>query len=143
MPDDLKQRVTELRAIHSNVHIYGHGGYYEGTDLAGSLKGADDVGSAEHPVMVRHPETGVEILYVNPAHTVRIRGLKADVSAALLNQLYDHALQAQFQCRFDWQPGSVAIWDNRLTWHFAENDYDGERRLMHRITLAGVPFSAF
>jgi taurine dioxygenase len=89
---------------------------------------------------VRHPATGGEILYVNPAHTTHIEGLDEDESGALLEQLYDHALRPEFQCRFDWQPGSVAIWDNRSTWHFAENDYDGERRLMHRITLGGAPF---
>ena len=140
LPDDLKRRVAKLIAVHSNVHIYGRGGYYQGTDLGNSLKGTDDVGSAKHPVIVRHPATGGEILYVNPAHTTHIEGLDEDESGALLEQLYDHALRPEFQCRFDWQPGSVAFWDNRSTWHFAENDYDGERRLMHRITLGGAPF---
>lgn len=140
LPADLLARIAELRAVHSNDHIYGRDGYYAGTDLGASLKGADDVGQAVHPVVVRHPVTGAKILYVNPAHTVAIEGLERSEGAALLQTLYDHATQDQFQCRFDWQPGSVAIWDNRLTWHFAENDYDGERRLMHRITIAGDRF---
>lgn len=140
LSERLKQRVASLKAVHSNVHIYGRDGYYAGTDLGRSLKGHDDVGSAIHPVMVRHPQTGAEILYVNRAHTVALEGLTRDESASLLKELFDHAQQTQFACRFNWKPGSVAIWDNRLTWHFAENDYDGERRLMHRITLAGEPF---
>ncbi|WP_299191287.1 TauD/TfdA family dioxygenase [uncultured Erythrobacter sp.] len=140
LPDPLKQRAKQLTAVHSNAHIYGRDGYYSRTDLASSLKGSDDVGSATHPVMVRHPQTGAEILYVNPAHTIALEGLAREESEEFLRVLFHHAQQPQFQCRFNWQPGSVAIWDNRLTWHLAENDYDGERRLMHRITLAGEPF---
>jgi alpha-ketoglutarate-dependent taurine dioxygenase len=140
LPDPLKQRAKQLTAVHSNAHIYGRDGYYSRTDLASALKGSDDVGSATHPVMVRHPQTGAEILYVNPAHTIALEGLAREESDEFLRVLFDHAQQPQFQCRFNWQPGSVAIWDNRLTWHLAENDYDGERRLMHRITLAGEPF---
>jgi taurine dioxygenase len=63
-------------------------------------------------------------------------------SKALLEQLYEHVMQEQFICRFNWQPGSVALWDNRSTWHFAQNDYQGQDRLMHRITLAGSALSA-
>ncbi len=142
LPEDLKRQVASLRAVHSNDHIYGREGFYAGTDLGKSLKGADDVGRATHPVMVRHPVSGAEILYVNPAHVIAIEGLEKGEGDALLQELFDHATRPEFQCRFDWHPGSVAIWDNRLTWHFAENDYDGERRLMHRITLAGEPFPA-
>lgn len=140
LPNRLKHRVRKLRAIHSNDHIYGSDGYYAGTDLGQSLKGTGDTGLAVHPVVVRHPVSNAEILYVNPAHTIAIEGLDKSESDTLLQELFDHATQLQFQCRFGWQPGSVAIWDNRLTWHFAENDYDGERRLMHRITIAGEPF---
>lgn len=140
LPEDLKRQVAGLKAVHSNVHIYGREGYYAGTDLGQSLKGADDVGTAVHPILVRHPATDAEILYVNPAHTIAVEGLNEVEGKALLEELFTHAQQPQFQCRFDWEPGSVAIWDNRLTWHFAENDYDGQRRLMHRITLAGEPF---
>jgi alpha-ketoglutarate-dependent taurine dioxygenase len=53
--------------------------------------------------------------------------------------LYQHASRPEFQTRFRWQEGSIAFWDNRATWHYALNDYHGERRLMHRITIDGVP----
>ncbi len=141
LPSPIKRRIRNLKALHSNVHIYGRDGYYEGTDMGKLLRGADEVGEAVHPVVIRHPETGQEILYVNPAHTIKIDGWSEADSKVLLDELYDHVVQPDFTCAFDWQPGSVAIWDNRLTWHYANNDYDGERRLMHRITLKGTELS--
>ena len=65
--------------------------------------------------------------------------LSTNESEPLLKYLYAHASRPEFQTRFQWQPGSIAMWDNRATWHFAVNDYQGERRLMHRITLEGCP----
>ena len=100
------------------------------------------MGEAIHPVVIRHPESGRKVLYVNPAHTIGIEGWSKTDSDALLAELYAHVEQPQFTCKFDWQPGSVAFWDNRSTWHFAQNDYQGEARLMHRITLAGSPLQA-
>ena len=89
------------------------------------LKGADDVGQAIQPVVISHPVSGREILYVNQAHTISIDGWSEEDSKALLDELYDHVVQPEFTCTFDWEPSSVAIWDNRLTWHYANNDYDG------------------
>ena len=62
-------------------------------------------------------------------------------SRPLLEYLYGHAGRPEFVCRFRWRPGSMAFWDNRATWHYAANDYSGEARLMHRITVEGVPLS--
>ena len=133
----LQQTLESLRAVHSNEHIYGADGYYQATDLAPQLGGVDDVGEVTHPVVVRHPESGRKILYVNPGFTLRFDGWTAKESAPLLRYLYAHVLQDAHTCRFNWEPGSVAFWDNRSTWHLAENDYQGQFRLMHRITLAG------
>lgn len=58
---------------------------------------------------------------------------------SLLTYLYQVAMQERFHCRVQWSPGSLAIWDNRSTWHYAMNDYHGHRRLMHRITISGEP----
>ena len=55
--------------------------------------------------------------------------------------LYKQAQKPEFTCRFRWREGSIAFWDNLATWHYALNDYPGQRRLMHRITLEGVPLS--
>lgn len=61
---------------------------------------------------------------------------------SLLSELYAVPLRAEFQCRLCWAPGSIAVWDNRSTWHYAVNDYHGHRRLMHRITISGEPIGA-
>ncbi|MCB9149755.1 MAG: TauD/TfdA family dioxygenase [Caldilineaceae bacterium] len=95
-----------------------------------------------HPVVIRHPETGCKALFVNPVFTTRIDGWTEAESPPLLKYLYEFATQPAFCCRLQWQPGSSAFWDNRITQHLAINDYDGHRRLMHRITLKGTPLLA-
>src|SRR4051812_19458052 len=92
---------------------------------------------AEHPVVRTHPETGRKALYVNFGHTVRFRDLSEEESAPLLAYLFQHQVRPEFTCRFSWQPGSIALWDNRCAQHNPINDYHGYRRVMHRITLAG------
>jgi len=92
---------------------------------------------AEHPVVRTHPETGRRSLYVNTAHTVRFKDMTDEESAPLLNYLFQHQVRPEFTCRFQWQPGSLAFWDNRCTLHNPVNDYHGYRRVMHRITLSG------
>ncbi len=93
--------------------------------------------TAIHPVIRTHPETGRKALYVNGAHTVRIEGMSEEESAPLLKYLFEHQTRPEFTCRFRWQPGSIAFWDNRATQHNPINDYHGFKRVMHRITLAG------
>jgi taurine dioxygenase len=92
---------------------------------------------AEHPVVRTHPETGRKSLYVNIAHTARFRDMTEDESAPLLRYLFEHQVRPEFTCRFRWEPGSLAFWDNRCTLHNPINDYHGFRRVMHRITLEG------
>jgi taurine dioxygenase len=92
---------------------------------------------AEHPVVRVHPETGRKALYVNPAHTLRFKDMTEEESAPLLHALYQHQNRPEFSCRFRWEVGSLAFWDNRCTQHNPVNDYHGYRRVMHRITLGG------
>ena len=98
---------------------------------------AETVLTATHPAVRTHPETGRKALYVNVAHTVRFDELTEAESQPILRYLFEHQVRPEFTCRFRWQPGSIAFWDNRATQHNPINDYHGYKRVMHRITLAG------
>lgn len=139
LSDGLKKTLEGLRAVHSSRHVFGAQSAYvkASGDRLGNAEAA--VQDAVHPVVLRHPESGKKILYVNSGFTTHFLGWSAEESAPLLNYLYEHAARPEFQYRFQWRNGSIAFWDNRSTWHYAVNDYHGARRLMHRITIAGGP----
>jgi len=92
---------------------------------------------ASHPVVRTHPETGRKALYVNGGHTVRFKDMTEEESAPLLRSLFAHQTRPEFTCRFRWEKGSLAFWDNRCAQHNPINAYHGFRRVMHRVTLAG------
>ena len=136
LSDGLKQTLSGLRAVHSSRHVFGKN--------RDSMKGR--IGNPElatqdavHPAVITHPESGKRALYVNPGFTVGFDGWTVEESQPLLGYLYRHAARPEFTCRLQWKSGSLALWDNRSTWHYALNDYHGERRLMHRITIEGGP----
>ena len=127
-----------LIGIHSAGPQYGGAGYST-QSTAMTTTGVDDAVASrvEHPVVITHPETGRRGLYVNPAFTIGIKGMHRAESQALLRFLYRHATAEEMTCRFQWRPGSVAMWDNRSVQHYALHDYKGHRRRMRRITIRG------
>lgn len=89
----------------------------------------------EHPVVRVHPITGKKILYVNSTFTSHIKGLTRSASDALLTQLFELARVPEFQARLRWAPGTLAVWDNRSTQHYAVGDFFPQHRKLHRITV--------
>ncbi len=137
LSDRLKRTLESLRAVHSSRHVFGEHAAYRNSDLKDTFANPELTGDAVHPVVITHPLSGRKALYVNPGFTVHFEGWSVADSQPLLQHLYAHASQPQFTCRFRWAPGSVAFWDNRATWHYAVNDYHGQARRLHRITVAG------
>ena len=139
LSEDLKKMLADLKAWHSSRHAFGYSvtdsEHFEDGRLANPGQATQD---ALHPVVITHPLTGRKALYVNADFTVRFDGWTVEESQPILDLLYAHGARQEFTCRFHWEPGSIAFWDNRATWHYAMNDYQGHRRIMHRITLEGV-----
>jgi len=104
---------------------------------------ADALEDPIHPVVIRHPLSKKPALYVNPGFTLRFEGWTEAESKPILDYLYEHAVQSEKIQRLCWKPGTVAFWDNRATWHYALNDYQGERRMMHRVTINGGKLTAY
>jgi taurine dioxygenase len=132
LSDGMKQMLGPLHAVNSSSKA----------DKARTRedRGANEppqVLEAEHPVVRTHPETGRKALYVNGGHTLRFVGMTEAESAPLLEYLFVHQVRPEFTCRFRWESGSIAFWDNRCALHNPINDYHGFRRIMHRVTLSG------
>lgn len=142
LSDELKQKVDGLEAFHTADHVYKEDGLYSQTDMGKNLRGQNLKTGAVHPVVIRHPQTGRKLLYVNGAFTINFVGQTREESLPLLQELFAAALTDDNQCRLQWEPGTIAIWDNRTTWHNAMNDYQGHYREMHRITLSGEALAA-
>ena len=140
LSDGLKATLETLSAVHSAAREYSSTGASAKQRASMQVAEADGyVGEYVHPMVLVHPESGRKALYVNPAFTMRIDGWKPSESKALLDYLFQHCRHEGFTCRFAWAKGSVAFWDNRSVWHFALNDYAGQRRHMRRVTVDPWP----
>jgi|KBSMisStandDraft_5_1062788.scaffolds.fasta_scaffold46335_3 taurine dioxygenase len=90
-----------------------------------------------HPLVRTHPETGRDALFVNSGFTTRILGLTKTESIKILELLAEHIQRPEFVIRWRWRAGALAFWDNRVTQHYTVDDYQPNRRVMHRVTILG------
>ena len=131
----IQRLISGLRAVHDITRPL-QKGLAAGHTTASLEEMQKQWPPVDHPVVRTHPVTGRKALFVNGNSTTRILGLTERENDVLLAFLVDHVRSPEFQCRFRWEVDSLAFWDNRSTQHFAVPDYS-ERRVMHRVTIAG------
>lgn len=132
LPEELKESVCKLTAVHDFLHAFGR--------LIPKEKHEEtrkEHPPQEHPIIRTHPETRRRLIYVNAAFTDHIKGLSRAESDKLLKFLYARARVPEYQCRFRWRRNSIAFWDNRICQHYAVSDYWPHRREMERVTICG------
>lgn len=121
LSDRMKSYLDGMTALHDGTRIFGPG-----------------TPEASHPVVVRHPESGRKLIYVNTAFTARLEGVSAEESDAVLGFLYAHCARPEWCFRFRWQEHSIAFWDNRCAQHYAVSDYWPSVRSGFRVQIDGV-----
>ncbi|KAI9025703.1 hypothetical protein DFJ74DRAFT_665289 [Hyaloraphidium curvatum] len=143
----IRNVLRSLSAVHESYHVFkgaygqAHRKPEEGKGSYQAAVEAPEYPEAVHPVVIRHPLTGKESLYVNRSFTTKILGIPAAESTYLL-QLIHHVTSnaTEYQCRIRWTPNSVTLWDNYVVQHTANFDYPGQTRTGYRITtLADGP----
>ena len=141
LPEDMKNRLRNLKVIHSAKIPYADDGFYALEKEERSMKilpSKEAKATFSHPMVKIHPETNKECLFINPVYTINIEGLSEDESQQLLWELYEHMIQDKFVYEHVWNEDMLIMWDNRTVMHQATGGYDGYDRLLHRITLAAV-----
>ncbi len=136
----LKQTLDGLVAIHSARAAYTSKTALEKYDTDEPIqykRSAIIEDMTEHPAIIRHPATGCKALYVNPMFTSHFKGWSLEESRPLLDYLLRYCVREDFQCRFAWEAGMVAMWDNRIVQHAAMDDYPDYERIIYRITVNG------
>ena len=134
----MRDFLTGLDAVHDFTRGFPTRGIV--ANAAGAAKHAEEVAKHPpvlHPVVRTHPETGEDGLFVNYGFTDRIKGLRRKESDAILAMLFAHIQQPEFLVRWRWSDNAIAFWDNRVTQHYAVNDYLPNRRVMNRATVLG------
>ena len=138
LPEPLKVLLAELTASHDLAKSFPVERFGADPESRAQLERAKQKNPpVTHPVIRTHPATGAKAIYVNEGFTTHINGLPQDVSDSLLSLLFRHVVRPEFTMRWRWRAGDVALWDNRITQHFAVDDYRPHRRVMHRATVIG------
>ena len=135
----MRSVLAPLQGIHSAVNAYSTRMQSVHDAFTGMTVHTSDDAEAfrHHPVVRKHPETGRPVLFVNAQYTVGLAGFAPGEAKPLLDFLFQHSVQPTFTCRWRWEVGDLAMWDNRAVQHMAMADFTGHRRLMHRTTVAG------
>ena len=133
----MKKFLSKLKAVHSIVKTMNSDELLDSNSLKRFIMMNEKLPPIEHPIIRTHPETGKKLIFVNEIFTSHITGLNSNESDAILQFLYRHIHNPNFQCRFIWQQNSIAFWDNQITQHYAVADYSS-LRTMHRLTVDGT-----
>jgi taurine dioxygenase len=129
----LRADLAQLSAVH-DPGAFRNGAYQKGGN-AGIDEMLATVGSAVWPIISHHPVTERPYINVSESNTRWIIGVGASESARIIALLLDMINRPDHQVRLRWRPGTVAIWDNRGTQHYAVSDYPNDRRIMHRVVV--------
>ena len=136
LSDTFKAMIAGLRAVHDfqNFRVL----FSKSDEDQAKLRRMEEMfPNPSHPVVRTHPVSGRKGIYVNPQFTLRIEGLQADESRALLDVLCEQAHVPEYQFRLRWEPDTIVFWDNISTQHYAANDYYPQRRRMERTAVVG------
>ena len=139
LSDGMKTMLSGLRALHSDRKVAGpqaNRNAQQSTKVRQDADWRETINS--HPVVATHPETGRKLLFVNHSYTYAFEGMTEEESRPLLNYLLDHGHRPEFTCRFRWEAGSIAFWDNRCCKHLAIHDAGPFRRVMRRTQIRGA-----
>jgi taurine dioxygenase len=142
LSDAMKAMLKDVKTFNVGDRFKNMGGgsraerYAGNKSMAGKVRDpGNQITEAHHPLFRTHPETDRMALYIG-SHTQGFEGMRAEEADPVIDFLRRHSIRPEYLCRFRWEPGSMAIWDNRCVQHYAVPDYN-ERRRMHRITIAG------
>ncbi len=123
LSDGMKQMLDPLKALHGPPDVFM------------KMSGKESTEWVTHPVIRTHPETGRKCIYVNVAFTKHFEHMTVAESRPLLEWLFERCHRPDFTCRIQWEPGTLVMWDNRCTQHYAIHDHGDAVRNMHRVTV--------
>jgi taurine dioxygenase len=140
LSDGMKKMLSGMKAVHNDSRVAGPNVGLN-SQRSTVVREDDDWRMTEsaHPVVRTHPETGRKSLFINGIYVHHFEGMTVEESMPLLSYLYDHSCRPEFTCRFRWETGSVAFWDNRCVQHLAIHDNHEAVRRMQRTQLQGDP----
>ena len=137
----IKLKIKDLMVSHSAIRPYADDGFYaleKDKDRSMAIKpSAKAKEFFLHPLVRTHPETKKKSLFINQVYSITVNGLNEKDSNELLEFLFFHMSQEKYIYKHRWEKNMLIMWDNRTVNHCAQGGYQGHKRLLHRITLAG------